>query len=40
MKRKPRRSISQRSELVYDLHEFGINPDTREIVLMSRCRER
>ena len=35
MKRKPRRSISQRSELVYDLHEFGINPDTREIVLMS-----
>lgn len=30
-----RRSISQRSELVYDLHMFGINLDTREIVLMS-----
>ncbi len=34
--RKPvRRTISQRSELINDLHEFGINPDTREIVLMS-----
>ncbi len=35
MSRKPRRSISQRSELIYDLHTFGINPDSREIVLMS-----
>jgi ATP-dependent protease ClpP protease subunit len=34
-RRKPRRSLSQRSEQIYDLHEFGINPDTREIVLMS-----
>jgi len=33
--RKPRRTVSQRSELIYDFHEFGINPDTREIVLMS-----
>jgi len=33
--RKPRRNISQRSELIYDLHCFGINPDSREIVLMS-----
>jgi len=35
-RRKPRRSLSQRSELIFDLHNFGINPDTREIVLMSR----
>ncbi len=35
-RRKPvRRTISQRSELITDLHMFGINPDTREIVLMS-----
>ena len=33
--RKPRRTVSQRSELIYDLHTFGINPDTREIILMS-----
>jgi ATP-dependent protease ClpP protease subunit len=33
--RRPRRSLSQRSELLNDLHAFGINPDTREIVLMS-----
>ena len=26
-----RRNISQRSELIYDAHNFGINPDTREI---------
>jgi ATP-dependent protease ClpP protease subunit len=28
-----RRTISQRSELLYDLQEYGINPDTREIWL-------
>lgn len=28
-----RRTISQRSELIYDLHSFGINLDTREIFL-------
>jgi ATP-dependent protease ClpP protease subunit len=33
--RKPRRNVSQRSELIYDFHEFGINPDTRELMLMS-----
>lgn len=26
-----RRNISQRSELIFDAHNFGINPDTREI---------
>lgn len=35
--RKPRRSLSQRSELIHDLHTFGINPDAREVVLMSRA---
>jgi len=30
-----RRSISQRSEMIYDLQEYGINPDTREIFLHS-----
>ena len=35
-RRKPvRRTISQRSELITDFHTYGINPDTREIVLMS-----
>ena len=35
-RRKPvRRTISQRSELINDFHVHGINPDTREIVLMS-----
>lgn len=29
----PRRNISQRSELIYDLHEHCVNPDTREIFL-------
>jgi ATP-dependent protease ClpP protease subunit len=34
--RRPiRRTISQRSELIADFHAHGINPDTREIVLMS-----
>jgi len=33
--RRPRRTVSQRSELTYDLHEFGLNLDTREIVLQS-----
>jgi ATP-dependent protease ClpP protease subunit len=28
-----RRTISQRSELTYDIHEFGINIDSREIFL-------
>jgi len=31
--RPPQRSISQRSELVYDVHEFGINIDHREVFL-------
>jgi ATP-dependent protease ClpP protease subunit len=35
MIKKTRRNVSQRSELTYDLHEYGINVDTREIVLMS-----
>jgi ATP-dependent protease ClpP protease subunit len=30
-----RRNISQKSEMVYDLHHFGINIDTREIFLSS-----
>ena len=30
-----RRTISQRSELINDFHDYGINPDSREIVLMS-----
>lgn len=30
-----RRNISQRSEMIYDAHEFGIIPDTREIFLCS-----
>jgi ATP-dependent protease ClpP protease subunit len=30
-----RRTISQRSELINDFHTWGVNPDTREIVLMS-----
>lgn len=35
-RRKPvRRTISQRSELINDFHAYGVNPDTREIVLMS-----
>jgi ATP-dependent protease ClpP protease subunit len=35
-RRKPvRRTISQRSELINDFHTWGVNPDTREIVLMS-----
>ena len=33
--RNPRRSISQRCELTYALHEYGLNLDTREIVLQS-----
>lgn len=28
-----RRTISQRSELIYDIHNFGLNADTREIFL-------
>ncbi|MEN6367630.1 MAG: ATP-dependent Clp protease proteolytic subunit [Thermoguttaceae bacterium] len=37
-RKKPvRRTISQRSELINDLHVWGINPDTREIVLMSNA---
>lgn len=31
-----RRNISQRSEMIYDCHEFGVIPDTREIFLNSR----
>lgn len=31
--RPPRRTISQRSELIGDVHEYGLNPDTREIWL-------
>lgn len=34
-----RRTISQRSELIYDLHEYGINPDSREIFLHSHISE-
>jgi ATP-dependent protease ClpP protease subunit len=35
-RRKPvRRTISQRSELVNDFHTYGLNLDTREVVLMS-----
>lgn len=30
-----RRTISQRSELLYDLQEYGVNPDTRELWLHS-----
>jgi ATP-dependent Clp protease, protease subunit len=30
-----RRTISQRSEQINDFHSWGVNPDTREIVLMS-----
>ena len=30
-----RRTISQRSELLYDLQEYGVNPDTREIWIHS-----
>lgn len=30
-----RRTISQRSELIHDLHQYGINPDAREIWLHS-----
>lgn len=33
---KPRRTISQRSELTYDWYEFGINADSREMMLTSR----
>lgn len=33
--RKPRRTLSQRSGLIHDFHEFGLYVDTREIVLMS-----
>ncbi len=31
--RAVRRTISQRSELVYDVHEYGLNLDTREVWL-------
>ncbi len=34
-RKRIRRTISQWSELVYDMHEYGVNSDTREIVLMS-----
>jgi len=30
-----KRTISQRSELIYDIHTFGINVDTRELFLNS-----
>lgn len=30
-----RRTVSQRSELTYDVHEFGLNLDSREVFLMS-----
>lgn len=30
-----RRTVSQRSELTYDVHEFGLNLDTREVFLMA-----
>lgn len=33
MSRPPRRTIAQRSELVYQLHEYGILLDTREVWL-------
>lgn len=33
--KKPRRTITQRSSLISDFHFHGINPDTREIILMS-----
>jgi len=32
-----RRTISQRSELIYDIHNFGVNADTREIFLHPDC---
>jgi len=31
----PRRTIIQRSNLFFDFHNFNLNPDTREIILMS-----
>ena len=34
-RRAVRRTISQRSELINDFHLYGINPDLRELVLMS-----
>lgn len=34
-----RRTISQRSELLYDLQEYGVNPDTREIWIHSHISE-
>lgn len=33
--RRIRRTVSQRSEQILDFHDYGINPDAREIVLMS-----
>ncbi len=35
MTKQPRRNISQRSEMVYDVHTFNILLDTREIFLSS-----
>ena len=32
-----RRTISQRSELIYDIHNFGLNADTRELFLHPDC---
>lgn len=34
-----RRNISQRSEMIYDIHNFGINIDTREVYLTSPSEE-
>jgi len=33
--RRPRRTASQRSEIVNDFHDYGVSLDTREIVLQS-----
>jgi ATP-dependent protease ClpP protease subunit len=33
--RRPRRTASQRSEIVNDLHNYGVSLDTREIILQS-----
>ncbi len=32
-RRPPRRTLSQRSELIYDLHEYGVNADAREVFI-------
>ena len=34
-----RRTISERSELIHDVHEYGINPDSRAIFLHSNMHD-